>query len=465
MLVYLDSHGCAKNQVDAEQMLAILTKEGWQISEEAEPADLVIVNSCGFIESAKKESIDAVLAWRNAYPNKKILLAGCLSQRYTDELAQDLHEADFLFGNADLSKIGQAVRQTMDGSARSLRPTFVHGEQEQAQSDSALCSSNRPLLSLPGSAYLKISEGCNNNCTYCAIPLIRGPLRSRPATSILAEAKSLIARGVKEICLVGQDLGSWGSDLGIAGGLPALLQELLALEADIWIRLLYIHPDHFPYEIIDLCKMSAEKNSGPRLLPYFDIPFQHASAKILKLMGRKGSAEEYLKLIKNIRSALPQATVRSTFLLGFPGENNGDLALLADFQQRATLDWLGAFSYSREEDTAAYKLAGRPSKRQTDARRKKIEEAQVPITFAQMERYVGQRMDILIEEEIQGDEGLWLGRAICQAPEVDGATVISSFEPLTLGSILPCYIRASTGYDLDAVPLNIEENLGETAGG
>ncbi|WP_304225042.1 30S ribosomal protein S12 methylthiotransferase RimO [Gracilinema caldarium] len=443
---YLDPHGCAKNQVDGEVIMSVLEHAGWESSADSDTADLIIVNSCGFIESAKKESIEAVLSYRQLYPGKRILLAGCLAQRYAEELAAELKEADALFGNTDLSRITEAADLAMAAAHTALVPPL----DPTGKTDFARCSDDRPLLSLPGSAYVKITEGCDNRCTYCAIPLIRGNLRSRSIDSIVAECSGLIQRGVKELCLIGQDLGSYGKD-GAAGSFDAghcRLSELLAalseLPGNFWIRLLYIHPDHFPYNILPLMQRD------PRILPYFDLPFQHASAKILRLMNRRGDSETYFALLAAIRDALPEATIRSTFLVGFPGETDEDMETLLNFQQKAQLDWLGVFTYSREENTPAYDMKGRPSKKVAESRKQRIEAAQIPITEAKMDRFVGKTLPVLVEERIENEEGLYLGRTVCQAPEVDGATVLSSDTDLKLGSIVFAKIFSRAGFDLDA---------------
>ena len=342
MTYYLDPFGCAKNQVDAENMAASLKRSGWTAAQDAESADLIIVNSCGFIESAKQESINAVLLWRKLFPKKKILLSGCLAQRYHKELAEILPEADGLFGTGNTAGIVQAAEKTMGKKAGTEPPGSGSADPVPAVKPGL-----RPLLSLPGSAYVKISEGCSNRCSFCAIPLIRGELKSRSIREISSECKTLLRRGIKELCLIGQDTGSYGMDTAAAkpsAGLPGLLEDLSLLEGKFRVRLLYIHPDHFPFPIMDIM----EKDS--RFLPYFDIPFQHASKKILKAMNRKGNAETYLKLIKTIRRKLPGAVIRSTFLTGFPGETEEDFEQLLTFQKKAKLDWLGCFAYSREED-------------------------------------------------------------------------------------------------------------------
>jgi ribosomal protein S12 methylthiotransferase len=440
---FLDPFGCVKNQVDAETMMALLDASGWEAVKAPEAADLIIVNSCGFIESAKRESIDAVLAYRRDYPGTRILLAGCLAQRYAAELSQSLPEADGLFGNADLSRIVQAASAALEGSPQTLIPP-APPQQEPVQMGA------RPLLSPPGSAYVKIAEGCNNRCSFCAIPGIRGPLRSRPVASVLDECKALLARGVRELCLIGQDLGSYGRDFPAAGSsapLVELLRALSALEGDFWARLLYIHPDNFPLPLLNLCQADS------RLLPYFDLPFQHGSAAVLRAMNRRGDAASYLALIERIRAALPDAAIRSAVLTGFPGETDADFQALVDFQARAQLDWLGVFTYSREEDTPAYTMKGRVPKKLAAERKGIIEERQIPLTQARMSRFIGREMTALTEERIEGEAGLSLGRVFCQAPEVDGAAVLHADRDLRPGEFVRCKVFAQAGFDLEAAVL------------
>jgi ribosomal protein S12 methylthiotransferase len=462
MTYHLDPFGCAKNQVDAENMMAFLGNSGWTAAENPDTADLIVVNSCGFIESAKQESINAVLGWRKLYPQKKILLAGCLAQRYAKELADALPEADVLFGNSDLAGIVEAAAAAAGKPAETrLADTRL---------DTAVETGKRPLLSLPGSAYIKVSEGCSHRCSYCAIPLIRGSLRSRSIADISAECKSLLERGIKELCLVGQDTGSYGRDFSTEAttsqqGLPELLQAISRLEGDFRVRLLYLHPDHFPLPILDIIE------SDRRFLPYFDIPFQHASEKILRLMNRKGNAAAHLDLIAALRRRFPAAAVRSTFMTGFPGETEEDFQTLLDFQQAAQLDWLGCFAYSREEDTQAWAMKGRVAKKTAAARKQLLEERQIPITERQMDRFVGLTLDVLVEEAFaptatqpptptvpttapdSGEENLYLGRLPCQAPEVDGAAVILSEKPLETGALVPCRVVARAGFDLKVRPV------------
>jgi ribosomal protein S12 methylthiotransferase len=448
MRYFLDPFGCVKNQVDAENMMSHLNKAGWENVPEAEDAELIIVNSCGFIESAKQESINAVLEWRKLYPSKKILLAGCLAQRYAKELAESMPEADGFFGVDNLAQITQTAASLVNAKCA------ISSHKANISHNAVLHEGERPLLSLPGSAYVKISEGCNNRCSFCAIPLIRGNLVSRAIPDILEECSALLNRGIRELCIIGQDIGSFGADAENAAKLPELLEAISSLKGHFWVRLLYIHPDHFPLKILDLM----EKDS--RFLPYFDIPFQHASSKILSAMNRHGNAEEYLTLLKTIRARMPNAVIRSTFLLGFPGETEQDFAQLLDFQQKADLDWLGCFVYSREEGTAAYSMKGRVSAKTAKKRKQIIEERQIPITEKNMDRFVNQNLDVLIEEEIAASETdteknktLWLGRLYCQAPDIDGAAVIVKSEASEinpqLGNLTKCKVMSRRGFDLE----------------
>jgi ribosomal protein S12 methylthiotransferase len=274
---------------------------------------------------------------------------------------------------------------------------------------------------------------------------------------ILDECKRLLERGVKELCLIGQDIGSYGRDRGGPSALPELLEKISALEGRFWARLLYIHPDNFPRDILDI--MSRDR----RILPYFDLPFQHGSAKILAAMNRCGNTDGYIDLIQEIRNRLPDAVIRSTFLLGFPNETDEDIEALLDFQARAELDWAGAFTYSREEDTPAYTMKNRVPKKTAAQRTALVEERQIPITQKRMDRFVGRTMEALIEEAVDEavpleplgsiEEGLYLGRLYCQAPEVDGAAVIRSEKPLVPGTLLPGRVFARAGFDLEWSPL------------
>lgn len=438
MKFFIDQHGCAKNQVDGEEIYARLEAEGHVYVPSAEDADLVIVNSCGFIESAKRESIEAVMQIKARWPDKKLLLAGCLAQRYPEELLSEMGEIDGVAGNADLSAIPAVVASLDPGD----RKAFVPPQPEVMASPFR----RTRLFDYPGTAHVKITEGCNNRCSFCAIPLIRGHLRSRPMPEIVAECSELVARGITELVLIGQDLGSYGADVQ-GPRLPDLLSALSSMKGNFRVRVLYIHPDHFPEGILEVMAKDG------RILPYFDLPFQHASGPLLKAMNRRGSAAEYLSLIAKIRRSLPEAMIRSTFLVGFPGETEEDFAALEAFQRDAALDWLGVFPYSREEGTPAWDMKPRVTKKVAEARKHRIEDEQERITPERLSRFIGSMVEVLVEEEVEGSE-LSLGRAWMQAPEVDGLTVLKGrFRP---GERVQAEIVAVNGVDLEAEPCQAE---------
>jgi ribosomal protein S12 methylthiotransferase len=419
---HIESLGCAKNQVDSELMIASLERAGWRLAHGAAEAEVIVVNTCGFISAAKKESIQVSLELKAQHPGRKVIMVGCLSERYGEELAAQLPEIDGFLGNRDPARIVEMV----DGRA----PAGLDRDRPYERAH---------LLSFPGSAYVKIAEGCSNRCTYCAIPLIRGELASRGSQEIVAEARSLLDRGARELILIAQDLGSWGKDLG-AAGLGALLEELSRLQGDFWVRLLYIHPDHFPAGLLDI--MAAD----PRFLPYFDLPFQHASPGILRAMSRRADPELNIALVSEIRGRLPDAAIRSTFLVGFPGETEMDFQQLLDFQERVRPDWLGSFTYSREEDTPAYGMKARVPKAVAEGRKAEVERRQVSITEAALDGYVGRTLQVLVEERVQGEE-LSLGRAYLQAPDVDGLVVVrGAWDP---GSMVRVRIDRRNGVDLE----------------
>lgn len=420
--------------MDAEEIRARLEGAGWTATEAPEGAGILIVNTCGFIEPAKKESLDAVLALKARYPNTPILMTGCLAQRYPDALAVDLPEADGIFGNGDLSRVVEAAESLREGG----RPVLVPEAAPLGRIP------RDALYSTPRSAYLKISEGCSNRCSYCAIPIIRGPARSRAMDDIVEEARYLAARGIYEINLIGQDLGAFGLDTLGRQALPDLLSALSAVEGDFRIRMLYVHPDHFPEGVLDACERDR------RILPYFDIPFQHASERLLRAMNRRGNAKIYLDLLSAIRERLPDAVLRSTFLVGFPGETEEDFDALRDFQDRARLDWLGAFEYSREEDTPAILLKGRVAKKTASERRRLVEEAQTELTETILRRFVGRTLEVLVEEGVEGEE-LSLGRSYAQAPDVDGLVVLHT--RLAPGTVVRARVIAVNGVDMEAVTL------------
>ncbi|MBQ3647394.1 MAG: 30S ribosomal protein S12 methylthiotransferase RimO [Spirochaetia bacterium] len=437
---YIVNLGCSKNQVDGETILALMEQRGWKYTD-LESADVVIINTCGFINDAKEESINTILNCKSSYPDKIVIAAGCLAQRYGKELSDEMTEADGFVGNRDLYAIPEAVEKIVKGRTRLVSPA----------SPSPDCFVERDVLfTFPRSTYIKIAEGCNNNCTYCAIPLIRGQLRSIDPDIIIKEIKSFIKKGFFEINLVSQDLASWGTDIG--HDLVYLLKRICRLKGDFRIRLLYMHPDKFNPDILPLFKKDS------RLIPYFDIPFQHASEPVLKAMGRKGNKEKYLKLISTIRKELPESVIRSTMMLGFPGEKENDFQCLMDFLKGAELDWCGFFTYSREEGTKAFDLKDKVPMATAGLRKEQAQDLQNRITEKRLESYIGNEIEVLVEELI-AEEEIALGRGYMNAPEVDGAVILHSSRVenggIKPGDVIRAKVIKRNNIDLEAADVGL----------
>mgnify|MGYP006277453703 CR=1 FL=1 len=435
---FIENLGCAKNQVDAEVMIAVLDAAGWNRMSEPRDASVIVVNTCGFIDPAKEESINVTLSYRDTYPDAKIVMAGCLTQRYSEAIAAELPETDGIFGN----RAPEEIAGFLDGVTAGTRRVYVPER-------TGVYPYRTQRMSFPGSAFVKVSEGCRNRCSFCAIPLIRGGLHSRPIDGVVDEVRRLIGDGVFEINLVAQDLSAFGLDRGRRDLLP-LLERISALDGKFWIRLLYIYPESFPLDVLELMSRDA------RFVPYFDIPFQHASEPVLRRMGRPGSAEEYLRLIERIRLASPGSVIRTSLLVGFVGETDEDFARLLEFQRQAEIDWLGTFTYSAEEGTPAYAARDEAPPPELAVKRKEVIDAvQQDITARRLETFVGRALDVLIEEPVEGEE-LVLARAYAHAPEVDGAVVLhtgdrrAEFPP---GSVVQGVITRRNGIDLEARPV------------
>ena len=444
---FIDNHGCAKNQTDAELLCGYLEKENFKLTDNPDIADFIIINSCGFIESAKKESIDAVYSVRANYPKAKIILAGCLAQRYAKELNESMPELDGIFGNGDLSKITDYMNKVAAAGSTKVEPALYPQK--------GICEGARPhIFNFKGSAFVKITEGCSNNCSFCAIPLIRGAVRSRPVKNIIQEIEALVATGIYEINLIGQDLAAFTTDEAKnVSGLAYLLQQISLLKGNFIIRTLYIHPDHFNTDILEVFKKDT------RFVPYFDIPFQSGDDQIIKAMNRIGPASRYVELVKTIRKELPEAVLRTTFLTGFPGETDQAAQNTREFLKQINPNWSGCFAYSREEDTPAYSFKNKVPARTAQKRAAQLEEIQSELTAAHNERFVGKELNVLIEEIIASEdsEGLAIGRAWFQAPEVDGSVVIrydsdeeNQSKVIIPGKVVKVKVLASTGIDLDS---------------
>jgi len=428
--VGLVSLGCAKNLVDSEGLLAALVRSGYELTTSPAEAEIIIVNTCGFIEAAKEESIDTILemaTYKEKGRCRKLVVTGCLGQRYPQAIAREIPEVDAVLGTGALERLPQVLAQLETGR----RVVAV-------EAPGGLTGGPRILATRPGTAYLKIAEGCNHRCSYCVIPQLRGPLRSRPEEEVVAEARSLARRGAKEIILVAQDTTSYGLDLYGEARLPALLKKLAACAEIEWLRLLYLYPERITSEL--LTTMAEE----PKICRYFDIPLQHVNDRLLKAMGRASRQEQVVRLLAGIRDLLPEAALRTTFIVGFPGETEAEFAELVSFVRREKFDWVGAFAYSAEEGTPAAALPGQIPEEEKTRRRDELLRVQRHISLERNRAWLGKKLAVLIEE---AGEGRGRGRCFRQAPEVDGVTFVRG-RGLRPGQFVQVTIDRAGLYDL-----------------
>ncbi|WP_158823096.1 30S ribosomal protein S12 methylthiotransferase RimO [Granulicella sp. S156] len=511
------SLGCPKNLVDSEVMMGLLHRGGAELTPRAEDAEILVVNTCSFIDSAKQESVDTILEMvqhkiANGGRAQKLIVAGCLVERYRDEIRKNIPEVDAVVGTGELeaileaaglhrptpaennspfailttaqierhaSSVNQHSRPESDGpqiaheatrsvspDAQSSRPEGDAREQAgrfsreawdgaTAALPSYLYSDETPrILTTPrASAYIKIAEGCDHPCSFCIIPQLRGKFRSRPLSSIVAEAKSLIAQGVREITLIGQDTTCYGEDLpkdAVTGKRPELadlLDALAPLPGLKWLRFLYAYPNKITTRLLE----SIAKHDT--VAKYLDVPLQHASANVLRRMKRGGTADRFLQIIDQARSIVPGLVLRTSFIVGFPGETEADFDELLAFVQAAQIDWLGVFSYSDEEGAGAFELDEKVPKRTIEARRRKLMKLQNKISTKARRAWVGREIDLLVEGESEETELLWQGRSLDQAPEIDGKVLINDFGPhevLVPGTFYRAEITESHDYDVVA---------------
>lgn len=428
------SLGCPKNQVDSELMLSKLDNAGFNIIDTAFGADIVIINTCGFIEAAKQEAIDNILEMvqlKEAGEVGKIIVIGCLAERYRDEILKEIPEVDAVGGIGVNGDIADFVNNVIKGEESSRFP-----EKEKLP----LCGQR--ILTTPSHwAYLKISDGCENCCTYCAIPSIRGPFRSRTQEDIILEAKALAENGVKELIIIAQDTTKYGEDIYGKPVLDELLYKLNEIENIEWIRLLYCYPDRITDSLLK-AMTECEK-----VLHYIDLPLQHASGKILKAMNRHGDAGTLLELIDKIRSYMPDCIIRTTFITGFPGETEEDFTVLSEFVKNARFDRLGCFSYSPEDGTPAEKLPDRVDAETAVRRGEIIMEQQFGIFSDKLQSLVGTVQKCIIED-YDGFSDCYSGRTWMDAPEIDSGINIVSGKELVIGEITDVLITAVNEYDL-----------------
>ncbi len=435
MKVCFISLGCDKNLTDSEHMLGILKEAGYSFTDDENDADIVIINTCGFIGDAKKESIDEILRIAALKENgtlQALVVTGCLAERYASELEKEIPEIDGALGIASWDRIAEVVSDAVNG----LHP-HVFADHD------ILCTSEHRVLTTGGHyAYLKIAEGCDKRCTYCVIPYVRGAYRSVPMEQLLKEAETLTEGGVRELILVAQETTLYGTDLYGKKMLPELLKKLSGLPELQWIRILYCYPEEITKELID------EIRDNPKVVHYLDMPVQHASDAVLKRMGRKTTGQEFRNCIRMIREEIPDMVFRTTMITGFPGETEEDFEELKRFVSDMRFDRLGVFAYSREENTPADRMNEQIPERIKKKRRKEIMLLQQQIAFAAAENKVGSTVPVMVEGRITGEEDVYVGRTYMDAPDVDGYIFINSHFELMSGDFIRVKITKASGYDL-----------------
>lgn len=433
------SLGCAKNLCDTEVMLHHLMEAGYGITPEETEADVVVINTCAFIESAKKESIDSILdiAWLKEHRNLRgIVVTGCLAERYREQVTEELPEVDALLGVGAIHKITEAVDSILDKAEKKF--VCVEGK------ETVTLGGDRVVTTGDAWAYLKIAEGCNNRCTYCAIPMIRGKLRSRPMDDIIKEAKDLEKSGIKELVLIAQDTSVYGLDLYGEYKLPQLLHRL-SLETKIpWLRILYCYPDKITDELVE------EMKTNPRVLHYIDLPIQHISDSVLKRMNRHGDSACIKDAVRRLRSAMPDVVVRTTAIVGFPGETDEDFSELCSFVKETKFERFGAFTYSKEENTPAADLPDQIDEQVKQDRYDILMKTQQDISEKLNENLVGKTLRVLCEGFDQVSEAFF-GRSYRDAPESDGKVWFSAEKSVKEGEFVDVEITEAMDYDLVGV--------------
>lgn len=434
LTIYVEALGCAKNMIDAEMMLGILNKYGYRLTNKREQADVIIVNTCGFIESAREESINKIieLGLLKQEKLKLLIVSGCLGERYHRELLEELPEVDAVVGTGNYDAIIEVIHESLKGSR------IV-----QVGNIDKVFDENIPRYQITPaySAYIKISDGCDNFCTYCIIPKLRGKYRSRRIENIVKEAKGLAEKGVKELILIAQDTTRYGFDLYGQYQLPALLRDLNEIEGIQWIRLLYAYPEMITDELIDAM------HSLEKVCHYLDMPIQHCSDEVLKRMNRRTSKADLEALIRRLRSRLPDITLRTSLIVGFPGEADNHFEELKQFVTEMKFDKLGVFEYSKEEDTAAARLPDQVEEAVKQSRRAAIMELQQQISLSKNQEKLGKIFQVLIEEELDKTNS-YLGRTRGDAPEIDGIVYVQADERLAPGDLINVKITGALEYDL-----------------
>lgn len=427
--------GCSKNTVDSQVMMGILNDKGHEITENLADADFIVINTCSFINDAKEESINTILDIadiKDEYKNKKIIVTGCLAQRYHKILLEEMPEIDGILGTGNIDEIVEMIDQ-LNAETHLIKIDGIHNAYYEG--------TDRSKFNEGHIAYVKIAEGCDNRCSYCIIPKLRGNFRSRKIEDIVAEVTKLGENGAKEIVLIAQDTSKYGIDIYGEYSLNKLLDALNKVETIDWIRILYIYPETFTPALVQSIK------NNEKVVKYVDIPIQHINNQILKRMNRKTSKEDIIQLITSLRKEIPEIIIRTTLIVGFPGETEEHFQELVDFITAYKFDRLGAFAYSHEEDTPSFKLDGQVKEEIKEARREIIMETQLEISIENNEKKVDNIYRVLIDE-IDSAENLYIGRTYMDAPEIDGIVFFNSTEDYTVGEFVDIKITEAMEYDL-----------------
>ncbi|MBV8114593.1 MAG: 30S ribosomal protein S12 methylthiotransferase RimO [Silvibacterium sp.] len=470
------SLGCPKNLVDSEVMMGLLDRAGAEMTSDVEAAEILVVNTCSFIDAAKQESVDTILEMAQQKTSgraRRLIVAGCLVERYRDEIRKNIPEVDAVVGTGELEQILAAAGLdaprpviqepspfTILTSTQAARPEGTLRESQGRFSRNAWDGADahlpqylydhttpRLLATKRASAYIKIAEGCDHPCSFCVIPNLRGKFRSRRFESVIAEAESLVAQGVREITLIGQDTTCYGEDLGLKDGLAQLLDRLAAIPDLKWLRFLYAYPNKITGRLLETMA------KHPNICRYLDVPLQHAAGPVLKAMKRGANAEIFLKTLEKVRAAVPGIALRTSFIVGFPGETEEDFEALCDFVLAAKFDWLGVFGYSDEEGSRAFGLDEKVPARTIERRKRELMKIQQRISGKAKEAWIGHELDVLVEGESEETPLLWEGRSEFHAPEIDGKVYINdfgSFEELHVGRFYRCEITEAHDYDVVA---------------
>ena len=437
MKVGFISLGCNKNLVDTEKTIAIFNEEGFEIVNKPENADIIVINTCGFIESAKEEAINTILEMAEYKKDKcKFLIAmGCLVERYRDELAKEIPEVDLWIKYSEYDSLWDKVKKMLENEDIE--------ETENPSNREFLNLMDRVLTTGDNYAYLKIADGCSNRCTYCAIPYIRGPQMSRKMEDIIEEAKKLAEEGYHEIILTAQDTTKYAVDLYGKPRLAELIEEISKIEEIKWIRFLYAYPETINDELIQVVR------NNDKVCKYFDIPIQHISDSVLKRMNRQSNGESIRKLIKKLRQEIPEVIIRTTVMVGFPGESEADFEELYNFLQEVKFDKLGCFAYSKEDGTPASRLKEQIHPMTKKSRLNKIMSLQQKISKQNLKNKIGKEVEVLVEDK-SFDGKTYIGRSYMDVPEIDGVVYIESDEEIQIGSFVKCTITDVNEYDLIA---------------